>query len=42
VAASTRERISEFGWSLAEGERLHDVDTGDDLQWLPDGWLVLN
>lgn len=42
VAASTRERISELGWSLAEGERLHDVDTGDDLQWLPAGWLALN
>lgn len=41
VSASTRERISELGWSLAEGERLHDVDTGDDLQWLPAGWLAL-
>lgn len=40
VAASTRERIAELGWSLAEGARLHDVDTPDDLQWLPPGWLV--
>lgn len=40
VAASTRERIAELGWSLAEGARLHDVDTADDLQWLPPGWLV--
>lgn len=42
VAASTRARIAELGWSLAEGERLHDVDTGDDLQWLPADWLALN
>ena len=40
VAASTRERIAELGWSLAEGARLHDVDTADDLQWLPPDWLV--
>lgn len=40
VAASTRERIAELGWSLAEGARLHDVDTPDDLQWLPPDWLV--
>lgn len=42
VAASTRERIGELGWSLAEGARLHDVDIADDLQWLPAGWLALS
>lgn len=40
VAASTRERITELGWNLAEGACLHDVDTPDDLQWLPPDWLV--
>jgi rSAM/selenodomain-associated transferase 1 len=42
VAASTRARISELGWRLFEGERLHDVDSGDDLQWLPADWRVLS
>ncbi|MDP3848042.1 MAG: TIGR04282 family arsenosugar biosynthesis glycosyltransferase [Pseudomonas sp.] len=35
VAASTRARIAELGWRLFEGVRLHDIDTGTDLQWLP-------
>jgi uncharacterized protein len=42
VAASTRARLVELGWSLAEGACLHDVDTGDDLQWLPSDWLAAN
>lgn len=40
VATSTRTRISELGWSLFEGARLHDIDTGADLQWLPADWRV--
>jgi rSAM/selenodomain-associated transferase 1 len=39
VADSTRARISELAWSLFEGECLHDVDTADDLQWLPQDWV---
>lgn len=40
VAASTRERIVELGWRHYEGACLHDVDVGDDLQWLPPSWLL--
>ncbi|MBX9754564.1 MAG: TIGR04282 family arsenosugar biosynthesis glycosyltransferase [Pseudomonadaceae bacterium] len=40
VAASTRARIAELGWQLFEGARLHDIDTGADLQWLPADWRV--
>lgn len=40
VAASTRARIAELGWQLFEGERLHDIDTGADLQWLPADWRM--
>jgi uncharacterized protein len=42
VAASTRERLAELGWRVAEGACLHDVDTADDLQWLPADWLAVN
>ena len=40
VAASTRALIAELGWHLFEGVRLHDIDTGADLQWLPADWRV--
>jgi rSAM/selenodomain-associated transferase 1 len=38
VATRTVERIRRLGWSLTIGERLHDIDDPDDLQWLPQAW----
>lgn len=38
VAARTIECFRKLGWSLTIGDRLHDIDEPDDLQWLPDAW----
>lgn len=34
VAAVTRSRIEQLGWSLATMPALHDIDEPDDLRWL--------
>ena len=39
VAASTRARLAELGWSLFEGPELDDIDDPEDLPKLPAGWL---
>lgn len=39
VAAVTKARIKDLGWSLAMLEPLADIDEPDDLQYLPVGWL---
>ena len=39
VAASTRARLAELGWSLFEGPELDDIDCPEDLPKLPAGWL---
>lgn len=38
VLARTRERLAAAGATAAELAPLHDVDTEDDLPWLPDAW----
>lgn len=38
VAALTRQRILEKGWSLQEFDILHDIDEPEDLCWLPASW----
>ncbi len=39
VAASTRARLAELGWSLFDGPELDDIDCPEDLPKLPAGWL---
>ena len=39
VAAVTKQRIKDLGWSLVLLEPLADIDEPDDLQYLPIGWL---
>ncbi len=39
VAACTRARLAELGWSLFEGPELDDIDDPEDLPKLPAGWL---
>lgn len=39
VAAVTKARIKELGWSLALLDPLADIDEPKDLQYLPTGWL---
>ena len=39
VAATTRARLNELGWHLTQMPPLHDIDTPDDLRWLPPAWV---
>jgi rSAM/selenodomain-associated transferase 1 len=39
VASVTRQRIAECGMSLAEQDKVHDIDEAADLLYLPEGWL---
>ena len=39
VAAVTKQRIKDLGWSLVLLKPLADIDEPDDLQYLPIGWL---
>lgn len=38
VAMQTLQRLNTLGWSVGCGPCLHDVDTVDDLEWLPAAW----
>jgi len=38
VMATTRDRLRDLAWSWWEGETLHDIDTAQDLRYLPKEW----
>lgn len=38
VMAASRARLRELGWAWWEGETLHDIDTAQDLSYLPREW----
>lgn len=38
VARETGRRMAALGWTVHVSAPLHDIDTADDLRWLPDAW----